>query len=91
MSDQSAMNRAVTYVRDMSGDGPNQVNLIGQPRPAELQRLMEAAGQDDRNFDVVVVASEAVLGRPERVQDIVHEFAAMGVRVEFASGQAPRE
>ena len=88
MSDQSTTNRAAIYVRDMSGDGPNQVNLIGQPRPIELQRLMEAADQDGRDFDVVVVYSEAVLGRPEQVQDIAHEFAAMGVRVEFSSGQA---
>ena len=39
MSDQSATNRAAIYVRDMSDDGPNQVNLIGQPRPVELHSI----------------------------------------------------
>ena len=83
MTDQPSMQRNVCYIRDVSGDGPGQVNLIGKLRPPELQRLLKDAAQDDRDFDVVLVHSPAVLGRPEQVQDIVHEFAAMGVRVEY--------
>ena len=88
MNDQPSMQRNVAYIRDVSGDGPGQVNLIGKPRPPQLQRLLKAAAQDDRDFDVVLVHSPVVFGRPEQVQDIVHEFAAMGVRIEYAHSSA---
>ena len=84
MNDPTPKQRVVIYIRDVSGDGPDQVHLIGKPRPPQLQQLMRAAAQDGRDFDVVVVHSPPVLGRPEQVQDIVHEFAAMGVQVEYA-------
>ena len=73
--------RFAAYMRDMSQDGPGQVNLIGQPRPPNLQRLLDDARRADRPFDVVLVAAMPVLGRPDQAQDVIGEFAAAGVRV----------
>ena len=76
-------NRAATYVRDMSNDGPDQVNLLGKARPRALTELLKTAAQQPRPFDVVIVAHLRVLGRPEEAHRVIAKLANLGVTVEI--------
>ena len=78
--------RAYTYARDMSDDGPEQINLDGKPRPPELRKIMDAAKRNPRPFDVLVVATMSVLGTPSQAQAVVKELKETGVKVEAANG-----
>ena len=80
---QSQGNRGVAYVRDTSDDGPDQINLLGKPRPRELRRLLETAAQEPRPFDVVIVAHLRVLGRPEEAHRVIAELANLGITVDI--------
>lgn len=78
--------RAVCYLRDMSEDGPEQINLDGKTRPPELRKMMEMAKQKPRTFDVLVVASMLVLGTPSQAQEVIKELAELGIEVKAADG-----
>ena len=80
--------RTVVYLRDRREDGPAQANLVGEPRPDTLQRLLDDAAADDRHFDVVAVESMETLGTPEQAQAVVGELASLGVRLEVAGSAA---
>ena len=81
--------RAATYARDMSLDGPNQINLAGRERPPELRKLLREAARRPRPFDTVIVYNMRVLGRPEQAEETVRELASRGVNVETAEGNTP--
>ena len=78
--------RAVMYARDMSEDGPEQINLDGKPRPPELQKIMKDAKKKPRQFDVLVVATMIVLGTPSQAQTVINELAEFGIEVKAADG-----
>ena len=78
--------RAVMYTRDMSNDGPEQINLDGKPRPPELQKIMKDAKKKPRQFDVLVVATMIVLGTPSQAQTVINELAEFGIEVKAADG-----
>ena len=78
--------RAYTYARDMSNDGPEQINLDGKPRPPELQKIMKDAKKKPRQFDVLVVAKMTVLGTPSQAQTVINELAEFGIEVKAADG-----
>ena len=75
----------MVYVRDMGGDGPDQINLVGQERQATLQELLSDAALDERPFDVVLVQSLRAFGTPEQAEEVVQELAALGVDVEITA------
>ena len=73
--------RVVGYLRDMSEDGPEQINLDGKPRPPELRKLMKSAREKPRRFDAVVVSSMTVLGTPGQAKTIIEELNILGIEV----------
>ena len=78
--------RTVIYARDMSEDGPEQINLDGKPRPRELRKIIKNAKRIPRPFDVLLVASMPVLGTPTQVQKIISELDALGIKIATANG-----
>ena len=78
--------RTVIYARDMSEDGPEQVNLDGNERPDNLKDLMSEAATSPRPFDAVVVASMPVFGNPSQAKTVVEELTELGVQVMTTDG-----
>ena len=78
--------RAVAYVRNMSEDGPEQINLDGKPRPPELRKIIRSAKRKPRTFDVLVVSSITVLRTPSQAQTVIKELSALGIEVITTDG-----
>ena len=78
--------RAAVYTREMSNDGPEQINLDGKERPEQLQELIHKAGRNPRPFDAVVVPSMPVLGTPSQAKAVVEELKELGVQVMTVDG-----
>ena len=78
--------RAAIYTRDMSNDGPEQINLDREERPEQLKELIHEAGQNPRPFDAVAVPSMPVLGTPSQAKAVVEELKELGVQVMAADG-----
>ena len=70
----------------MINDGPEQINLDGQPRPRELKKMLQKAAKTPRPFDVLIVTSMTVLGTPSQARSVVEELAGLGIDVETVDG-----
>ena len=86
MTEPSQENRAVTYARDMSQDGHEQINLDGKPRPPELRKLLSYAAKTPRPFEILVIATMPVLGTPSQARSVVQELNELGISVETVDG-----
>ncbi len=73
MATEKEKKRAVFYVSEIIG--------VSGDRP-ELEKLIRAASQTPRPFDVVIVYSMAVLGTPEEIRNTIARLAEFGVSVE---------
>ena len=78
--------RVALYARDMTGEDEDQLNLIGQERPVELQMLIQTAAQSPRPFDILLVTTMAVLGTPSQAAAVCRELEMLGVTVETEDG-----
>ena len=86
MTDQQKPRGAAIYTRETTGDGPEQTNLDGQPRPGKLKKMLQEAAKTPRPFNVLIVTSMTVLGTPSQARSVVEELAGLGIDVETVDG-----
>ena len=78
--------QAAIYARDQYANIPFKDEDGNWPE--KLQGLLDQAAKVPRPFETVIVATPAVLGRPEEAQEVVDHLAQFGITIQAADEQA---